>query len=290
VRILCTGDAGFIGSHVRQAFGLLGHDTLGADIKRGECLDVAKLTAEQLGNVDVIVHHAAQSSQADCIADPIVAIYHNIIGTCNLLRVAKEIGVRHFVFASTSCVYADVGEFTESTPLHPRGVYGITKLAAEYFVRNSTIPYTIFRYANVYGVGQLQVGENQIIPHCLAHLVNGKPFAIHGTGEKRRDFIYVDDVVAANVAAVERRIFGIFNIGTEVSHSINEVCSTLAALCDKPHHKFAHDEDRVGEAQMTKLISLKFRNAAHWQPRVMLSDGLALTAEWWKKTYGKKER
>lgn len=291
MRILCTGDAGFIGSHVRKAFDILGHDTLGADIKNGQRFDVAKLTADQVyGALDVIVHHAAQSSQAQSMEDPLGDVYHNVAGTLNLLALAKEVGVRHFVFASTSCVYEDAGELTEQTPYNPRNPYGITKLAAEFFIRTSGIPYTIFRYANVYGDGQVQVGENQVIAHCLAHLLNGKPFAIHGDGNKARDFIHVDDVVSANVAAVERGIFGVFNLGNEHPHSVNELCGLLASFCDRAGYEFKHDADRAGEAQLTKLVSIKFRDASRWQPRVLFADGLARTVKWWRAEYGGKDK
>lgn len=281
-RILCTGDAGFIGSHVRAALNAAGYDTQGADIKRGERENICKITAEQIEGVDTIVHHAAQSSQAQSIADPLGDIYHNVIGTMHLLRIGAEVGVRHFVFASTSCVYEDEGTLTERTPYNPRNPYGITKLAAEGFIRSSGIPYTIFRYANVYGAGQVQVGENQVIAHCLDHLLNGKPFAIHGTGEKKRDFIHVSDVADANLRVIERALTGVYNLGTEMPHAINEVCRVCASLCGFDNYEFTHDADRPGEAQMTKLVSIRFRDAARWQPQIILADGLARTVAWWK--------
>jgi UDP-glucose 4-epimerase len=255
---------------------------VGADIKAGKHQDVARMTRGDVTGIDTIIHHAGQSSLSASRLDPFADIYHNIEGTVNLLTIAKQAGVRHFIFASTSAVYADDGNLTESTRLEPRIPYGITKLAAEFYIQQSGIPFTIFRYANVYGPGQTKVGESALVPHCLECLIGNGLFKIHGDGNKSRDWIYIDDVVAANIKAVELQPRGIFNIGTETSRSVNYITSHLAALCGKPGYTFTHDDDKPGEAQRTMLMSTKYRYVTNWEPMTILDDGLARTVSAWK--------
>jgi UDP-glucose 4-epimerase len=147
---------------------------------------------------DAICHQAAQPSLRRSIDDPAHDALVNIVGTINVIQAAKACGA-HVVFASTSAVYDPAGgAFTEDSPIRPNLPYGIAKATAEQYLQHSGISHTILRYGNVYGPRQIQVGENQLIPHCLAHILDGKPFVINGDGEQTRDFVYVEDIARAN--------------------------------------------------------------------------------------------
>jgi UDP-glucose 4-epimerase len=229
MRVLVTGGAGFIGSHIVDALLLRGHEVWVLDnFSSGHYAnfdppgahvllkDIVEFGPDDLSPFDAICHQAAQPSLRRSIDDPAHDALVNIIGTINVIQAAKAYGA-HVVFASTSAVYDPAGgAFTEDSPIRPNLPYGIAKATAEQYLRHSGISHTILRYGNVYGPRQVQVGENQLIPHCLAHILDGKPFVINGDGEQTRDFVYVEDIARANVLATEGRVNGTFNCASGV--------------------------------------------------------------------------
>lgn len=310
MKVLVTGGAGFIGSHIVDALLLRGHDVwVMDDESSGHQANVPGNVRYCLGSIldlliwdlpafDVICHQAAQPSLRRSLDDPAHDAMVNIIGTLNVIAAAKACGA-HIVFASTSAVYINRPVFvsvskaangvamhypgtSEDFPKAPTTPYGLAKLTAERYLELSGVSYTILRYGNVYGPRQVQVGENQLIPHCLAHLLDGKPFVIHGDGQQTRDFVYVGDIARANVAAIEGRVQGTFNAGTGKGTSVSEVCAVLANLCDRPR-AFRLGAAKAGEARHVALDSTRARDVLGWTAQTPLAAGLRETVAWWRE-------
>jgi UDP-glucose 4-epimerase len=298
MRVLVTGGAGFIGSHIVDALLLRGHDVWAADdLSSGQKINIPAarlwacditygdgfLTTVETICPDVICHQAAQPSLRRSIDDPAHDALVNIVGTINVLQAAKACGA-HVVFASTSAVYDPAGgAFTEDSPIRPNLPYGIAKATAEQYLRHSGISHTILRYGNVYGPRQVQVGENQLIPHCLAHILDGQPFVINGDGEQTRDFVYVEDIARANVLVIEGRVQGVFNCGTGRGISVARVCGEIAALAGKHTVGFAHGPANPGEARYVTLDSRRAAGVLGWRAGTTLIDGLREAIAWWKE-------
>lgn len=244
-RILVTGAAGFIGSHVAQllaknhkVFALdnlsstgdwknLFNSPLGlVGVNDTSILD-AHYLSKLVGSwkIDAVVHLAAQPSLQTSWKAADIDAQTNIVGTINLLGLCQRYKVKRFVFASTSAVYAprEDGFYSEDSKVGPQTPYGVSKAAAEHYIRISGIPYVILRLGNVYGPRQVPLGENQLIPRALTHIYQDEPFEIYGDGEQKRDFVYVRDVARAFVDSVRSNVEGTFNIATGDSHSVNSV-------------------------------------------------------------------
>lgn len=302
MKVLVTGGAGFIGSHIVNALLARGHEvTVYDDLSSGQLESVPDAATFVAGDVsepviigdgfrahesgfcfDAICHQAAQPSLRRSLDDPAHDALVNIVGTINVIQVAKACGA-HVVFASTSAVYDPAGGvFTEESPIMPNLPYGIAKATAEQYLIHSGVSYTILRYGNVYGPRQVQVGENQLIPHCLAHLLDGQPFVINGDGEQTRDFVYVEDIARANVLAIEGRLQGIFNCGTGHGTPVNAICHSLADSCGL-YRVFQHGPAKPGEAQHVALDSTRAAEVLGWQAQIGLAEGLRRTVAAWSE-------
>lgn len=302
MRVLVTGGAGFIGSHIVDALLARGHEVCVLDnFSSGHMLNLTDARMQMGVNVferdvsrhravmdvvdrfqpDAICHQAAQPSLRRSIDDPTCDAQINIIGTLNVIQAARDCDA-HIVFASTSAVYADIDHPRKETgPFQPTTPYGLAKYAAEHYIELLAPSSTILRYGNVYGPHQVQVGENQLIPHCLAHLLDGAPFQINGDGEQTRDFVYVEDIARANVLAIEGKVHGTFNCGTGRDVTVNAICQTLAEICGWTSG-FDYGSAKAGEARYVALDSRTARDVLGWQSEVRLPDGLARTLAWWK--------
>jgi len=246
MKILVTGGAGFIGSHIVESYLNLGHDVfvvddlstgkkenidterctfIQADISRR---DYVKAILDKHGEFDVINHQAAQMSVSDSVKDPYNDIRVNIIGTLNLLEVFGP-SCKKFVFASSGgTVYGEHSSpRMENDVLDPVSPYGISKLACEKYIpmyaKRFSFKYTILRYSNVYGPKQNPHGEAGVIAIFIENIINGKTCRINGDGEYFRDYIYVDDVVKANVEALGDWLTGIRNVSTGITLTTNEI-------------------------------------------------------------------
>jgi UDP-glucose 4-epimerase len=299
-RILVTGGAGFIGSHVVDSLLEAGYDVAVVDnLCRGKrenvhpgarlhCVDVCDARALEEVFVqerpDAVCHQAALADVRASLADPIEYARVNVLGTLNLLVLAQLYGVRKFVLASTGgAIYGDPAELpaTEACPPRPLDPYGVSKLACEHYLfsfgHNHGLGWCVLRYANVYGPRQDAAGEAGVVAIFAGRMIAGRPCSINGDGEQVRDFVYVSDVARANVLAVQRGE-GVYNIGTGVGASVRSICSELARLtgCEEPA---AHGPAKVGEVRATWLDVGKAGRELGWRASVPLAEGLARTVE-----------
>ena len=300
MRVIVTGGAGFIGSHIVDALVAAGHTVWVCDDLSSGKMDNINPSArfEQCDiadpiqflsfcgelHFDAICHQAAQSSLLRSVEEPDLDARVNILGTINVIQAARRAGAR-IVMASTSAVYADFPQlqpYQEDGMLNPTRPYGIAKMAAEYYVRASGLRYTILRYGNVYGPRQVPVGENQLVPRALDYIYKGAPFVVNGDGEQTRDFVYVKDISEANVKAIESGVTGIFNAGSGKQHSVNEV---LVILKELTHFagEFRHGPGKPNEPRRVLLDSTRAHRGLGWWATIELFYGLLWTTQWYRE-------
>ena len=301
MRVLVTGGAGFIGSHIVDALIASGHSVLVVDdLSTGQRENLNP--AAEFFEYDVsawdfqfrvaerfvathICHQAAQASLLRSEVDPTRDAETNILGTLNVIHLARKSNAR-VVMASTSAVYACGSHWLDETsPCAPNRPYGISKWAAERYLEWSGLSYAILRYGNVYGPRQVPVGENQLVPRALDGLLRDKPFTIYGDGSHARDYVFVEDVAQANVAALQSSECGIFNIGTGHAVSVNNLVADLQALTHTEQRTIEHTDAKRGEPDFVRLSAIKAISQLHWQATVDVGKGLEKTLEWYKKTY-----
>jgi len=304
-KVLVTGGAGFIGSHIADAYLAAGDDvTIVDDLSTGRRENVpgaahfvhADIRAPEVrqllerGAFSVVNHHAAQMDVRRSVADPLFDAGVNVIGLLNILEGARVGGVRRIVFASSGgVVYGEHGPFplVETAPKLPVSPYGTAKLASEYYLATYARLYGIetvaLRYANVYGPRQRGDGEAGVVAIFGRRVLAGQPLTIFGDGEQTRDMVYVADIAAANVAAsacsvgsaqdIDSRAY---NIGTGVETSVNRLAHLLGGALGRVP-EVTHGPPRAGELQRSVLAIDKAASALGWRPRVSLSDGLGAT-------------
>lgn len=298
MRILITGGAGFIGSHVVDLLMEKKHDVFVVDnlsTGRRENLtnytgfaDLDILNRAQLNAVvegfspDAIIHLAAQAAITTSTKDPIKDLEINAIGTLNVLQAALKNNVKKFIFSSTSAVYDEniVSDgIGEDAPLRPSSPYGISKLAAEFYIRTLFPEAVILRFGNVYGPRQVPIGENQVIARAIRHFEYGDAFQIFGSGSQTRDFIYVKDVARAVCMAFENR-GGVFNISSGVSTSINaviEIISRRYATKELIEHT-TNEDTRQGVRLQVAEAFYHFGFSAGFP----IETGIWQTIDWWR--------
>ncbi len=301
--VLVTGGAGFIGSHVADAFlasgarvvvlddlstGLRARVPASARFVEGDLrtFDFGPLLREE--KVDTILHHAAQIDVRKSVEDPVFDAEVNVLGTIRLARAAIAAGVAQIVFASSGgAIYGDPEGFAagESHPTNPVSPYGVAKLAGEKYLfglaHGTPLLVTALRYANVYGPRQDGRGEAGVVGIWMARLLEGKPCVIYGDGMNSRDFVFVGDVVAANVAAVARRAAGVYNVGTGVETTVNALWDEVARACGTDA-KAAPEAAKPGEQRRSVLDVSKGRAALGLGAPVTLAEGLRRTAAWFR--------
>lgn len=303
MKILVTGGAGFIGSHLVDAFLAAGHDVVivdnlitgqreninpqarfyETDIRSAE---MAAIFAKEKFNV--VCHQAAQMDVRKSVADPRYDADVNIIGTLNLLEQCRETGVRQFIFASSGgAMYGEQETFPadEEHRTWPASPYGITKLTCEkyiaFFGQNYNMKYVLLRYANVYGPRQNPHGEAGVVAVFTSRLLNGQQPVINGDGKQTRDYVYVHDVVKANIAALHYARSDYFNIGTGIETDVNELFRHLNELTGNRAQE-QHGPAKAGEQLRSVLDAGKARKLLHWQPATALHAGLAETVRWFQ--------
>ncbi len=307
MKVLVTGGAGFIGSHVVDLLLQAGHSVAVVDnlhtgkrrnlnpqavFHRVDLRDLGSLDAVfEQERVQAILHQAALANVRESMQDPVTYTEVNVIGTLNLLELAREHGVQKFVFASTGgAVYGeghtDQGSrlpFTEESWPQPRDNYGANKLSCEYhldlYQANYGIPCVSLRYPNVYGPRQDDKGEAGVVAIFAGAMLRNEPTKITGDGTQVRDFTYVEDIARANLLALEKDVTGIFNVGTGVPTDINTIHRILAELTGYTLEP-AYVPRPVGEVHATYLDSTKAQRELGWEPQVSLREGLRRTVEW----------
>jgi UDP-glucose 4-epimerase len=301
--VLVTGGAGFIGSHLVDAYLKRGwRVTIVDDFSTGDRRNVdpaaevieLDLRDERSGDVvrdlrpDVISHHAAQMEVRRSVSDPVFDAETNIVATLRLLQAAVAAGVKKVVFASSGgAVYGDPVAIPqdETHPLAPLSPYGCAKLSVEHYLGFYAaaygLPFAAMRYANVYGPRQNAKGEAGVIAIFTRALLAGGTPTINGSGEQTRDYVFVDDVVRANLAVSEGPLHGSFNVGTGVETNVNELYAAIAGALGSTTVA-RHGPAKTGEQQRSVLDGSKLRRAAALTEPVALSVGLEKTVEWFR--------
>ncbi|MCB1054699.1 MAG: NAD-dependent epimerase/dehydratase family protein [Acidobacteria bacterium] len=299
--ICITGGAGFIGSHLAEALLDRGHRVLiiddlstgsadnlppGAEFHR---LDVVSPEAAEViagSGVDVLFHQAAQMNVRRSVSDVLHDGRVNVLGGLNVFEAARRGGVQQILFASTGgAIYGEQEHFParEEHPLRPLSPYGVTKQASEsylYFYHHTYgIDVTCLRYANVYGPRQNPHGEAGVVAIFLQLLLAGERPTINGSGEQTRDYVYVDDIVEANLAALGRPGFHLYNVGTGVETSVLELYRRLAAAVESDlEPRFG--PAKAGEQMRSSVDPSRGRRDLSLPPARSLDVGLPLTARW----------
>ena len=301
MKVLVTGGAGFIGSHVADALIRAGHavaivDDLSTgcrawlpaeaafhalDIRSGQLTDV--FAAER---PEAVAHLAAQASVARSVADPAFDASVNIGGGLNVLECCRHFGVRRMIYSSSGGAGygdTDVIPTPEEHPARPASPYGITKVAIEHYVDAWGPLWGLsgvsLRYANVYGPRQNPHGEAGVVAIFCRRLLAGEPPVISGDGGQTLDFVHVDDVAAANLLALDRLdVTGPVNIGTGVETSVNAICEALGTAAGSGIDPL-HAPARPGEQRRSCLSPKLAERVLGWRPTVPLTDGLIQTLD-----------
>jgi len=313
MRILMTGGAGFIGSNVADAYLAAGHDVAVVDdLSSGSAdnvdprarwyrVDVRDAGLEAVFSEErpeVVCHHAAQVSVRRSVEAPQADAEINVLGSLNVFEAARRHGTRRIVFASTGgAIYgAQTGPPADEThPCRPRSPYAVAKLAVEhyldYFRATFGLEAVVLRYANVYGPRQDPHGEAGVVAIFMQRILAGLAPTIFGDGEQVRDFVYVEDVVAANLAALRVATppdeTAVFNVGTGRATSVNELWRVIEAVA-RPAVSAYHEPARSGDVQRSVLNPARAARQLGWRPAVSVEEGLARTWSWFIEHAGRK--
>jgi UDP-glucose 4-epimerase len=306
VRILVTGGAGFIGSHVVDAYIAAGHEvavldnfSTGNEANLNSAAEVHRIDLRDQAAVEKVVasfrpeivnHHAAQSEVPKSVADPGLDAHINIVGGLNLLKASVDHKVKKVIFISTGgALYGepDVVPADEDHPVRPLSPYGTSKFSFEQYLgtfkRTFGLEFTVLRYANIYGPRQdFYAEEGRVVAIFASRMLERKPVTIDGDGEQSRDMLHVGDAATANLAALERGEGEIFHVSTGVPVSVNDLFRKLAILTD---YKIApnHGPRRRGDVYRIALNNARARRDLGWEPRVSLEEGLSLTVDYFRE-------
>lgn len=302
-KILVTGGAGFIGSHIVDRYIKEGHEVVVIDnlstgkkeninpqarFYRIDIRDREILNIFEQERPDVVSHHAAQMDVRRSTEKPVFDAEVNILGTINLLENSVKSGAKKFIFASSGgAIYGEQMEFPATEDHHelPLSPYGVSKLAGEkylhYYSENFGLKYTSLRYSNVYGPRQNPEGEAGVVAIFIGRLLKRKEPVINGDGEQTRDYIYVDDIVEANIRATTGETEGPFNIGTGIETSVNTILRHLTDIAGM-NIQGTHGPPKKGEQRRSVIDCSKAIRLLAWKPEVTLEEGLRRTVHYFK--------
>jgi len=303
MRILVSGGAGFIGSHVVDAYVAAGHEVfvvddlstgkrenlnlqayfLQADIQEPV---VRELIVEE--KIEVVNHHAAQMDVRRSVADPLFDARVNILGLLNVLEGAREAKVKKVIFASSGgTVYGEQERFPadETHPTHPICPYGVSKRTGEHYLYfyhvEYGIPYIALRYANIYGPRQDPHGEAGVVAIFALRFLSGEQPMVNGDGKQTRDYVFVGDVARANLAALQVEYTGPLNIGTGGETEVNQLFRMLRELAGSSVPE-VHGLAKPGEQRRSVLAWARAAQILNWRPEVTLEDGLRQTVAYFR--------
>jgi UDP-glucose 4-epimerase len=305
VKILVTGGAGFIGSHVVDAYITAGHEVAVLDslatgreenvnpaarLYRADVRELAQVQ-QAIGDFrpDVVNHHAAQSEVPKSVADPGNDAQVNVVGGLNVLRAAVDQSVRKLIFSSSGgALYGepDMVPNDEDHPIRPLSPYGTSKYAFEQYLatfqRTFGLNYTTLRYANIYGARQdFFAEEGRVVAIFASRMIEGKPLTIDWDGNQSRDMLHVGDVAMANLAALEKGDGGTFHISTGVPVTVNDLFRKLALLTEYKLEP-RRGPQRKGDVYRIALDNTRAKEQLGWEPRILLEEGLRLTVEYFR--------
>ena len=307
MKVLVTGGAGFIGSHLVDRLVQEGHEVIIVDnlvtgkrrninrAARFYKLDIQSWRLERVfrnERPNVVMHLAAQMDVRKSVEDPMFDAQVNILGTLNVLQQAVKHGVRKVVFSSSGgAIYGEqeIYPAPESHMMRPLSPYGLSKLCGEqylsYYQRSSGLQVVSLRYANVYGPRQDPEGEAGVVAIFIQKMLNNEQAVINGNGRQTRDFVFVEDVVEANLAVMGQETQGIYNVGTGVETSVNDLFRILikhtGSMC-----KEVHGPAKKGEQARSVIDNTKLRHELSWEPKADLSEGLKKTVEYFRARLG----
>jgi len=305
VKILVTGGAGFIGSHVVDAYVTAGHEVAVLDsmatgreenvnpaarLYRADVRNLAQVQ-QAIGDFrpEVVNHHAAQSEVPKSVADPGNDAEVNVVGGLNVLRASVDQSVRKLIFSSSGgALYGepDIVPNDEDHPVRPLSPYGTSKYAFEQYLatfqRTFGLTYSTLRYANIYGARQdFFAEEGRVVAIFASRMIEGKPLTIDWDGNQSRDMLHVGDVAMANLAALEKGDGGTFHISTGVPVTVNDLFRKLALLTEYKLEP-RRGPQRKGDVYRIALENTRAKEQLGWEPRILLEEGLRLTVEYFR--------
>jgi len=305
VKILVTGGAGFIGSHVVDAYVTAGHEVAvfdslatgreenvnpAARLYRGDVRDRAQVQqAISDFQPEIVNHHAAQSEVPKSVADPGNDAEVNVVGGLNVLRASVDHSVRKVIFSSSGgALYGepDIVPNDEDHPIRPLSPYGTSKYAFEQYLgtfeRTFGLNYTTLRYANIYGARQdFFAEEGRVVAIFASRMIEGKPLTIDWDGNQSRDMLHVGDVATANIAALEKGDGGTYHVSTGIPVTVNDLFRKLALLTE---YKLGplRGPQRKGDVYRIALDNTRAKEQLGWEPRILLEEGLRLTVDYFR--------
>jgi UDP-glucose 4-epimerase len=305
MKVLVTGGAGFIGSHVVDAYIAGGYDVVivddlstgresninpGAKFYKMDIRDPKLAGVFEAEQPDYVNHHAAQMDVRRSVVEPLFDADVNILGSLNLIECAKQYGVKRFLYISTGGAVYGEPEYLpcdEEHPINPICQYGASKHTVEHYLymyqENYGMPYTVLRYPNVYGPRQDPHGEAGVVAIFTGQMLADQQVVINGDGKQERDFVYVGDCARANLMAFkEENTNGIFNLGYGQGTSVNEIYEVLAEITGYSREA-VHGPAKVGETRVIYLEASKVREVMGWMPTVGLREGLEHTVEYFRQ-------
>ena len=306
MRITVTGGAGFIGSHLVDRLIEDGHtvqviDNLYTGNKEFvhskaqfielDIRDPKLYSVLEEFRPDYIFHEAAQTEVSTSMSDPMLDCDINLMGLINLLNAAVKLDVKKFLMPSSAAVYGnlDTLPLNEEMIGNPSSFYGLTKLTTEHYLRiyheAFGLPYICYRYSNVFGPRQGNGGEGGVISIFAKAIVQGSPIFIYGDGKQTRDFIYVDDVVEANILGIQHQVTGIYNVSTGISSSVNLLVDEFRNISGKDI-EVVYDKPRLGDIRDSVLATDKSEKELLFTAKYNLHDGLIKTYEYFKTVEG----
>lgn len=302
MKILITGGAGFIGTHISKLLLDQGHQVLIYDnlsrsntnfldkrtlFLRGDLSD-EKLLQKALKGIDCVIHLAAFLDVEESVREPLLYAQNNILGLIYLLEAMRTQGVKKIIFSSSCVVYGFPKKLPllESAPFNAANPYGASKIACEAFLQSYHAQFSFevvaLRYFNPYGTMENHLPEVHAIPKMIKAALNKEPFTLYWKGLQVRDFIYVEDLASAHVAALNLKGYQVFNIGTEKGVKVIEVVKTLEKILGYKIETLDLGE-RPGDVPANFASSAKFKKATGWKPKYTLKMGLTKTVEWFRE-------